>query len=248
MGGGCSLLAMTYNNQINAVFNFAAAETNPSAKAAALTTQKPSLLFSGSQDCIVPPTEQQAMYNNIPYPCKSFVNITGGLHCHFGNNDATCAFGQVTSGCNSSNTTAAVLFEKTISLLRPFLQHYLKADCTAATQFETTLNNLSGITKLRACSSDPLGCAITSTTSPAGRTGLKLYPNPVPAGANLHVSFPPGGIERIQLLDAGGRLVSDRSFPRSNRAFMQSPGTGVYWLKAHTTTGFFLGPVVFHKD
>ncbi len=248
MGGGCSLLAMTYNQQINAVFNFAAAETNPSAKAAALTIQKPSLLFAGSLDCIVPPSEQQTMYSNVPYACKTFVNVTGGLHCHFGNNDATCAFGQVTSGCNTSSITAATLFEKTISLLRPFLQHYLKADCTAAGQFETILNNLSGITKLRACSSDPLGCVLTSTSSPVGGAGLKLYPNPVPPGAVLQVSSPSGGIQRIQLMDAGGRVVSDRSFPRTNRAFVDAPDSGVYWLKAHTTTGFFLRPVVFHKD
>ena len=114
MGGGCSVLAISGNNSINALFNFAAAETNPSAVSAALSVTKPALIFSGSSDCIVNPSVQQSMYNNIPYTCKTYINVTDALHCQFANNNGTCVFGQLTSGCNTSSITPDIVFKKII--------------------------------------------------------------------------------------------------------------------------------------
>lgn len=95
MGGGASFLAAASGNtDIRLLFNFAAAETNPSATNAGLLVNMPSLIFSGSRDCIVPPQTQLGMFNNIPSAnCKAYVNITDALHCHFADNNSTCSAG-----------------------------------------------------------------------------------------------------------------------------------------------------------
>ena len=247
MGGGCSLLAMTYNTQVQAVFNFAAAETNPSAKAAATTIQKPALIFSGSQDCIVAPSEQQTMYSNIPYPCKSYINITGGLHCHFGNNDATCSFGQLSSGCNSSSISAPTLFSKTISVLRPFLQHYLKADCTAAALFESTINNLSGVTTLRSCSSDPLGCVVTSLPGGIPNPALSIFPNPSSIQNGITLKLKQGVFNNVKIFDLSGRTIRSYNRTGTNQIRISAPIAGSYLICAETTVGIFYRQIIFHK-
>lgn len=163
MGGGSSFLAMSYNTTIDAIFNFAAAETSPSAKAAASTIQRPALVFSGSSDCIVPSATQLDMYNNVPYACKTYVEITGALHCQYANNNGTCAFGQLTTGCNNTSLSTQMVFQKTVALIVPFLNYYLKDSCTSKNDFETVYNNMSGVNKQRLCNTDPFTCSSTVT-------------------------------------------------------------------------------------
>ncbi|MFM7671087.1 MAG: alpha/beta hydrolase [Bacteroidota bacterium] len=248
MGGGCSFLGMTYNTQVQAVFNFAAAETNPSAKSAAATIQKPALIFSGSQDCIVAPSEQQVMYSNIPYGCKSYVNITGALHCQFGNNDGTCVLGQISSGCNNSPIQASVVFEKTISLLRPFLQHYLKADCVAANQFEAVFTALTGATAQRTCSSDPLGCVITSIPFSPNDQLIKAYPNPASASSGITVKLLRGMFKEITVLDASGKAVLHFGQLSSPMIRFTLPTGGIFLVRARTEMGIFYRRIVFHNE
>lgn len=163
MGGGASFLAAAGPRPaLNALFNFAAAETNPSATAAAAQDQKPALIFTGSQDCIVNPSIPLGMYNNI-VPCKTFINITGALHCQFANNNFVCGIGQVTSGCNSSPITAATVFNKTTNLLVPFLNYYLKINCTSGDIFVNNYNTLTGVIKQRACLPFP-SCGVLPVT------------------------------------------------------------------------------------
>lgn len=155
MGGGASFLDAAANSPADAVFNFAAAETNPSATAAAGLTNRPALIFGGSSDCIVPATVQQAMYNNVNYPCKTFINITDALHCQFANNNGLCSFGQLTSGCNSSSITPAVVFSKVTSLLLPFLDYYLKGICLRGEDFLVAYSGITGVVKQTNCLSFP---------------------------------------------------------------------------------------------
>ncbi len=192
MGGGCSFLAMTYNTGIDALFNYAAAETIPSSKAAAGTVQKPVLLLAGSNDCIVPDSNELRMYNNVPYPCKTYVNITGALHCQFCNNDFACVFGQITSGCNSSPITNLIVQQKTASLLIPFLNYYLKDSCNSKSVFETVYTNMTGVTKLRTCTAEPFTCTNVYTFTGTGNWDVpgnwlnnKIPPALLPAGTEI---------------------------------------------------------------
>ncbi|MFM2138333.1 MAG: hypothetical protein RJA57_640, partial [Bacteroidota bacterium] len=237
MGGGASFLAMTSSAAITALFNFAAAETNPSAKAAALTIQRPSLIFSGSGDCIVPPATQQEMYANIPYACKTFINISGGLHCHFGNNESTCALGQLTSGCNSSSITATTVFQKVCSLLIPFLAHYLKGDCNGRTAFETAYNTITGVVKLRTCLTDPLGCLVTSDPGANRTYDLQLFPQPLAARQPLSIRILNGFIRAVTLYDAAGKRISEERGLLTRDHQIRIPVKGIYILQITTSQG-----------
>ena len=156
MGGGSSFLAAAGNpTAINAIFNFSAAETNPSAIAAATLVNKPALIFSGSGDCIVPAATQLQMFTNIIASCKTYINITGALHCQFANNNGTCALGQLLSGCNSSAISPAVVFNKSVALIGPFLDFYLKDNCTRGDDYLNAYDALTGAEKMRTCNSFP---------------------------------------------------------------------------------------------
>ena len=153
MGGGASFLAAASGNvNINLLFNFAAAETNPSATNAGAAVNMPSLIFSGSRDCIVPPQTQLGMFNKIPSTnCKAYVNITDALHCHFADNNFTCSAGQLFTGCNSSPQSAGQTIDKTLSLLLPFLGYHLKNICEEGELFEATFTSIVATSKILEC-------------------------------------------------------------------------------------------------
>lgn len=99
MGGGAALLGAEANANIQAVVVLAPAETNPSAIAAAGGVLVPTLVFGASEDCVTPlATNQQPMYDGLVVDCKALVNITGGGHCYFGDNNFLCNFGEITCG------------------------------------------------------------------------------------------------------------------------------------------------------
>ncbi len=152
MGGGASFLATaTQNSSIRALFNFAAAETTPPATIAAALVFKPTLIFSGSNDCVVPDSVQEAMYNNIFLACKTYINITGALHCQFANNNLICQAGQIVAGCGFTSLSTQTVLSKTSALLIPFLDYYLKDICLRGDVFVNTYNTITGVTKRRSC-------------------------------------------------------------------------------------------------
>jgi dienelactone hydrolase len=181
MGGGASFLAAAgFRPDIDAVFNFAAAETTPPATLAAFLNFKPTLVFSGSADCIAPDSVQEAMYNNTILACKTYVNITDALHCQFANNNLVCFAGQLLSGCGFSPVSTSAVLSKTTSLLIPWLDFYLKDICIRGEVFLNTYNNLTGITeKRRSClplpSCGPLPVKLISFTGNMKNDKANLY-------------------------------------------------------------------------
>ncbi|MFT3910960.1 MAG: T9SS type A sorting domain-containing protein [Ferruginibacter sp.] len=152
MGGGASFLAAALQNSvIKAVFNFAAAETTPPASTAAFLDFKPTLMFSGSSDCVAEDSIQNAMYNNIFLACKTYVDITDALHCQFANNNLICQAGQIIAGCGFTGLSTQTVLAKTTSLVSPFLDYYLKDNCQRGDIFVNTYNNITGVTKRRSC-------------------------------------------------------------------------------------------------
>ena len=152
MGGGATFLAAALQNSvIKAVFNFAAAETTPPATAAAYLDFKPTLMFSGSGDCVAPDSVQNVMYNNIFIACKTYVDITGALHCQFANNNFICQAAQIVAGCGFTSTSTQTVLGKTSSLLLPFVDYYLKDICQRGQDFVFNYNNITGVTKRRSC-------------------------------------------------------------------------------------------------
>jgi hypothetical protein len=82
MGGGASALAAAADTRIRCLATLAAAETNPSASAAAASIQRPACFIVGSQDAIVTPATTQNQFNACDAP-RVFASITGGSHCGF---------------------------------------------------------------------------------------------------------------------------------------------------------------------
>jgi len=145
MGGGASFLGASAP-QVTTVVNYAPAETNPSAIAAAGNVDKPVLVLAGSQDCVTPPsTNQLPMYNAVPSGCKAYVSLTGGGHCNFANSNFNCGFGEVTCGGGGSLGRAAQqALTHQYTLL--WLDRYLKDDLQAGEAFEALLAAASQIT------------------------------------------------------------------------------------------------------
>ncbi len=137
MGGGASFLGAENNTDIDALFNFAAAETNTSAIAAAANVLVPTMVIEGSDDCVTPSASHSgAMYDNLSVSCRTLVNITGGSHCQFANADFTCGLGQF--GCGGSISLAAQE-QEVIDHLKPWLDTYLKGDCDQLDILEANL-------------------------------------------------------------------------------------------------------------
>jgi pimeloyl-ACP methyl ester carboxylesterase len=151
MGGGASFLACQNFSDVSAMITFAAAETNPSAIQAAASIQVPTLVFSGSNDCVTPPPNHQVpMYNNLASDCKTFISITGGGHCYFADYNFNCAFGELT--CSPSPTiTRDQQHAIILNHLVPYLEFHLKGNQQAWITFNNLLNNPTGITSLQSC-------------------------------------------------------------------------------------------------
>lgn len=180
MGGGSTVLSAQYSTPATCYFTFAAATTNPSSITAAPQLNKPYLAFAGSRDCIAPPaTNQRPMYDSANSPCKVYVNITDGRHCAFGNSNFQCNFGEGFSNCASSPLTTAAQINKSLSFLVPYLDYYLKGDCSAWTLFESRYNTNTTDVLARSCTNNiPANPAITGNTQfcSGGSTTLTAEP------------------------------------------------------------------------
>ncbi len=83
MGGGAGTLAAADDPRVKALATLAAAETSPSAIAAAARLTIPASFISGSEDFIVPVgTHGQRMYDAMTAP-RLLPLVVGGSHCGF---------------------------------------------------------------------------------------------------------------------------------------------------------------------
>ena len=119
MGGGASALAAAADARIKCLVTLAAAETNPSAAAAAANVQVPSRFIVGSQDTIVAPATTQNQYNASDAP-RQFVTIAGGSHCGF--------IDSAIIACDSGSISRADQLAKTRALMLEFLDTHLRGD------------------------------------------------------------------------------------------------------------------------
>lgn len=229
VGGGCSLLSVQYNKKINAVFNFAAAETNPSAITASNNINIPTLLFAGGKDCICPPViNQLPMYNNIQPVCKTFVEITQAQHCHWANNDGICTVGQLV--CLLGSLPKPTI-NKTFSLLLPWLNSAVNNEKKQTLRFENLLASTNGITYKQQCG------GMTNPVANAQQQQLKLYPSVVHRGMMVNVDL--SSIQNkllLQVSDQNGRIVlSDNITVKSSEKISTSNfTTGIYFVAIKT--------------
>jgi len=171
MGGGSSFLAAANNTNLTTFVNFAAAETNPSAIAAAANVTVPAVVFYGINDGVAPPADHQLpMYNALASSCKTRIGIVGGGHCYFADYNFNCSFGE---GTTSPQPTISrdQQHEIVAQLLFPYLDFMLKGDAVAEQIYYQRLNSMNTIVFARSClMSDDI--TITRFVSPINGCGL----------------------------------------------------------------------------
>jgi pimeloyl-ACP methyl ester carboxylesterase len=232
MGGGASMLSAGSDPGITAVVNLAAAETNPSAIAAATNITVPALLFSGSADCVTPPAQhQQPMYDSIASACKTLISITGGGHCYFANYNFLCTFGENSCGPNLTITREEQQ-ATTFTFLLPWLDRFLKDDAGAWETFLDSLASSELITFQHECD---------LTGIPGKRNSqLDIRVYPVPFSDYLFVE----GVSEfssLKVFDLAGREVycSDLVGNGHEGIFLGFLHTGIYQLVFTGSKGAF---------
>lgn len=151
MGGGAAFLGAAGNGNIQTLVTFAPAETNPSAIVAAAQVLVPSLVFAASEDCVTPiAAHAQPMYDALNVACKAFVNITGGGHCYFGDNNGLCSFGELTCGPNLT-VTREQQHDVVTDLTDLWLDHQLRGSSAALSDLLDSLSTSTRYQALNTC-------------------------------------------------------------------------------------------------
>lgn len=204
MGGGASFIAAQNNPDIKALLNFAAAETSPSAIAAANAITQPALIFAGGNDCVAPPAANQLpMYNSLQSLCKTYISITGGSHCQMADNNFLCSFGESTCSPAPAITRAAqhAIINRYIL---PWLDSQLKNSCGAGAIFDSLITTDVEIAFDKTC----VLCNSTYVTNIENANGISVYPNPV--NGLLHISTGVNKDVLMYVYDAHGILMYEK--------------------------------------
>jgi pimeloyl-ACP methyl ester carboxylesterase len=201
MGGGATFLSDAFTTRATCYFTFAAAETNPKASTAAKSMTKPHLLLAGTFDCVTPiATNQQIMYDSLASSCKSLVSIIRGYHCHFNANNTNCAFGEGTCFTPGGMTRDSQLLMVRF-YLHPYLNYYLKGDCSEGQKFKDRLTNPHKATVQQNCILNiPLPAAVVGDSQFC--SGESAVVEALPAG--FIYRWNDGVITRLRQVSAAG--------------------------------------------
>lgn len=146
MGGGASFLGAADNASVTTLVTFAAAETNPSAIAAAANVQASSIIFSAENDCVTPPPQHQIpMYEALQNEKKILININGGGHCLFNDYNFFCSIGEASCSPNPAITRDQQQ-QIVLGYLIPFFNFQLKGNHNSWLDFHDLLYTGQDIT------------------------------------------------------------------------------------------------------
>lgn len=203
MGGGSSFLGAANNGNIQALVNYAAAETTPSAIAAAALVQVPTMVIAGANDCVTPiPANQAPMFAALT-TCRAFINITGASHCQFAENSVTCGLGEITCspGPAISRSAQHAIANQMAGL---WLDHFLKGDPDGLLAVQDSVTNSTRLT----------GEVICLSTGVTERDQQDWSLAPVPTSDRLMVYGVAFG-DLIRVVDILGRELSTSSVTAS---------------------------------
>lgn len=253
MGGGASFLAANGATDITTLFNFAAAETFPLygiiASDAAKNITIPALIFAGSKDCVAPAnTNSLKMYQNLKSEYKVFVNITDASHCQFADpNKTVCELGELVACFGTTYSTAAQQQNRVATLLLPWLNFWLKRDCTAKDVFyQNIATNINNIDTLQ---SKPLDCSIiniiTYLTSNLSKT-ITVFPNPTNGVFSIDWKNAIASAT-LFLFDMNGKMVDSKYEINLNQLFDYSYlPKGIYTLQIVSNKTNYISKLVIN--
>ena len=195
MGGGAAVLAAKDAPTIQALVTLAAADTNPSSVAAASGVVQRALTLSGSADCVVPPSTQASLHQNLASPCRWRATLTGGNHCFFASSASLCELGQLFCQGNLSRAAQNSL---TLSLVVPWLDTHLKGQGSAWANFLAATNQPQ-VNDLAGCSLSPQVAQLSGTAAAApGQVQLSGSNLGLVLSASLRLPLPGGGLSAPQ--------------------------------------------------
>lgn len=252
MGGGASYLGMNGVNDITTFFNFSAAETfgiyGIVATQAAKNCTRPALVLTGSKDCVAPPVgNSKTMYQNLKSEYKFFANIKDGSHCQFADaNKTPCEAGELVACFGTTYIDRNVQQTRTILMLKPWLDFWLKRDCAAITRFYN--NSTANITNIDTLQSKIIDCSALSV--PTAIKQLKsldaqLFPNPsnglfsLVINENYHQAT-------LSVFDITGKLVDTKLINNQNIIELNYShlAKGMYQILINTENSNYLNKII----
>lgn len=150
MGGGSLFLAANQVSKLRAAIALAPYDTKPSAIKAAASVGAPTLIFSGSSDCITPPVKYHIpVYNSSASPDKTFIMIKGGTHCQMGVSHPKCRKGEKLAGCRNDGISQEEQLRIISKYISPWLKFFLKGDSEAGKEFDLEISRDTSVTYMR---------------------------------------------------------------------------------------------------
>jgi hypothetical protein len=250
MGGGASFLGMQNITDITTFFNFAAAETfiTESAIQGAKKCTRPALIFGGSKDCIAPVGgNSRYMYQNLKSEYKFFANIKDGSHCQFADpNILSCAIGEVASCLGRTYISREDQHNRTILMLKPWLDFWLKRDCAAITTFyNNSAVNLANIDTLQSKIIDCSALSLPTAVKQLKSLNAQLFPNPSNGLFSLVIN------ENYQqatlsVFDITGKLVDTKLIKNQNVIELNYShlAKGMYQIQINTENSNYLSKII----
>jgi pimeloyl-ACP methyl ester carboxylesterase len=206
MGGGASVLAAALDPSIDAVANLAAAETNPSAIAAAADVAAPALIVSAGHDCVTPPEQHQLpIYQALDSACRTWITIAGGSHCQFAQYNLACSLGEV--GCTPPSIARSEQHAITTELLLPWLAYFMYDDLGAWGEFEALLAAGAGISSVHDCEITGIAGGAPPAAAASAITLAPARPTPFSATTAIDFELPVATQVRLEIWSATGRHV-----------------------------------------
>lgn len=247
MGGGSSFLGAKNNTGIDCLFNFAAANTNPSSIAAAPFVTVPTLVMGGLADCVAPnAANQDSMYLRTASTTKFEVIFKALTHCDFGDGaNFNCTFGQNSSGCANSvsNTVANGRY---MYYLNNYLDYYLKNDCQAGTNF---MDSISASTLIVKQIQGDISCVTAIGNKIHESFSFEVFPNPSSQLINLKFSHLEGK-ETIEIYNVTGELIKKlavNNLEGSNQSkilIISDMDPGIYFIKLNNDQNEFTKKII----
>lgn len=186
MGGGAAVWTVANTSRVTTMLTLAPVNTNDpvQSKVWAPNITKPSLIITGSQDCVADGSMStgngDSIYNkmtNTSLPYKYTVKLTGANHCNFASAPGfNCTFGETSSGCRNTSMSASNVQINMFKMIRPWLDYHLKGICSSWTLFSNYVTTSPATTLTYRNQGNPvfptanagadqtLTCTITSAT------------------------------------------------------------------------------------
>jgi dienelactone hydrolase len=207
MGAGSSYLAAANNNNIECMFNCAAATTNPSSINSASLITVPTLVISGARDCVADTTVQNNHYVALASTKKFHVILKQLTHCDFGDgSNSNCVLGQSTSGCGNQ-VSNSLAFPRYMNYIEPFLAAHLKNDCNEAQRFMDSVNAVSSL-RAGVKKQGTIICTTTNLNTIQSNNDIMIYPNPTTENINIKISLQQNERILLKLYDILGKEIS----------------------------------------